>query len=111
MEREGNEYFSLSFHILFFPFFAMGKNGKTHIFPWAKMGLDPPPPIGNYSFKGGFTSTLKYSSMEIVRQEFYEMYPGIDEFEYNIDSGGIPLLRKTAFAKVYNDASNTSHSP
>ena len=20
----------------------MGKNGKTHIFPWAKMGLDPP---------------------------------------------------------------------
>ena len=42
MEREGNEYFSLSFHILFFPFFPMGKNGKTHIFPWAKMGLDPP---------------------------------------------------------------------
>ena len=33
MEREGNEYFSLSFHILFFPFFPMGKNGKTHIFP------------------------------------------------------------------------------
>ena len=31
MEREGNEYFSLSFHIPFFP-----------IFPWAKMGLDPP---------------------------------------------------------------------
>ena len=46
MEREGNEYFSLSFHILFFPFFPMGKNGKTHIFPCAKMGLDPPP---NYS--------------------------------------------------------------
>ena len=43
MEREGNEYFSLSFHILFFPFFLLGKNGKTHIFPWEKMGLDPPP--------------------------------------------------------------------
>ena len=28
-----------------FPFFPMGKNGKTYIFPWAKMGLDPPPPI------------------------------------------------------------------
>ena len=45
MEREGNEYFSLSFHILFFPFFPLGKNGKTHIFPWAKMGLNPPPQI------------------------------------------------------------------
>ena len=44
MEREGNEYFSLSFHIIFFPFFPMGKNGKTHIFPWAEMGLDPPTP-------------------------------------------------------------------
>ena len=43
MERERNEYFSLSFHILFFPFFPMAKNGKTHIFPWAKMELDPPP--------------------------------------------------------------------
>ena len=42
MEREGNEYFSLSFRILFFPFFHMGKNGKTYIFPWAKLGLDPP---------------------------------------------------------------------
>ena len=31
MEREGNEYFSLFFHILFFP--------------WAKMGLDPPPKL------------------------------------------------------------------
>ena len=28
-----------------FPFFPMGKNGKTHISPWAKMGLDPPPPF------------------------------------------------------------------
>ena len=42
MEREGNEYCSLSFHILFFPFVPIGKNGKAHIFPWAKMGLDPP---------------------------------------------------------------------
>ena len=31
MEREGNEYFSLSFHMLFFPFFSMGKNGKTQL--------------------------------------------------------------------------------
>ena len=44
MEREGKVFISLSFHILFSPFFPMGKNGKTHIFPWAKMGLDPPPP-------------------------------------------------------------------
>ena len=38
--------------------------------------------------------------MESVRQEFNEMYPGTDEFEYNKDSGDtdIPLLRKTAFA-------------
>ena len=27
IEREGKEYFSLSFHILFFPFFPIGKNG------------------------------------------------------------------------------------
>ena len=35
-----------SIHFPLFPytFFPMGKNGKTHIFPWAKMGLDPPPP-------------------------------------------------------------------
>ena len=46
--REGNEYFSLSFHILFFSFFPMGKNGKTHIFPWANMGLDPPHKVDNY---------------------------------------------------------------
>ena len=47
MEREGNEYFSFSFHILFFPFFPMGKNGEKWedtFFPWAKMGLDTPPP-------------------------------------------------------------------
>ena len=44
MERKGKVFISLSFHILFSPFFPMGNNGKTHIFPWAKMGLDPPPP-------------------------------------------------------------------
>ena len=33
-----------SIHFPLFPytFFPMGKNGKTHIFLWAKMGLDPP---------------------------------------------------------------------
>ena len=36
MEREGNEYFSLSFHKYFFPM------GKDTFFPWEKMGLDPP---------------------------------------------------------------------
>ena len=40
MERKGKVFISLSFHILF-PHFSHGKNGKTHIFPWAKMGLDP----------------------------------------------------------------------
>ena len=34
---------SIHFHILFSPFFPMGKNGKTHIFPWAKMELEPLP--------------------------------------------------------------------
>ena len=33
------------FPYTFFPIFPMGKMGKTHIFPWAKMGLDPPPPV------------------------------------------------------------------
>ena len=32
------------FPYTFFPIFPHGKNGKTRIFPWAKMGLDPPPP-------------------------------------------------------------------
>ena len=49
MEREGNEYFSLSFHILFFPFFPMEKMGKDTFFPWAKMGLDPPPQCNQYT--------------------------------------------------------------
>ena len=39
-EREMNTFPSLS--IYFFSIFPMGKNGKTYIFPWAKMGLDPP---------------------------------------------------------------------
>ena len=43
-------------------------------------------------------STLKYPSIESVRQEFYEIYPGTDEFECNKERGDIPLLRKTAFA-------------
>ena len=43
MEREGNEYFSLSFHTRFFPFFPMGKNGKRHIFSMAKNGFGPTP--------------------------------------------------------------------
>ena len=38
-EREMNTFPFLS---IYFSFFPMGKNGKTHIFPWAKMGLDPP---------------------------------------------------------------------
>ena len=40
MEREGNEYFSLSFHILFSPW---GKMGKHTFFHGQKRGLDPPP--------------------------------------------------------------------
>ena len=35
------------FSIYFFP---VGKNGKTHIFPWAKMGLDPLPAISYHNF-------------------------------------------------------------
>ena len=41
MERKGNEYFSLFFHILFSPW---GKIGKDTFFPWEKVGLSPPPP-------------------------------------------------------------------
>ena len=40
-KKEKSFHFPL-FPYTFFPFFPMGKNGKTHIFPWAKMGLDPP---------------------------------------------------------------------
>ena len=42
MEREGNEYFSLSFHILFFPFFPWGKMGKHTFFHGQKWGWNPP---------------------------------------------------------------------
>ena len=66
MEREGNEYFSLSFHILFFPFFPMGKNGKTHLFPWAKMGLDPPPPIYRFGIEKACVTTRNYIPCAIV---------------------------------------------
>ena len=41
-KKEGKVFISLSFHILFSPFFPMGKMGKDTIFPWAKMGLDAP---------------------------------------------------------------------
>ena len=44
MERERNECFSLSFHILFShfsPWGKTGKMGKDTLFPWAKMGLAP----------------------------------------------------------------------
>ena len=39
------------FPYTFSPFFPMGKNGKTHIFPWAKMGLDPPPTYNTLQVK------------------------------------------------------------
>ena len=42
MEREGNEYFSLSFHILFFPFSPWGKMGKHTFFHGQKWGWTPP---------------------------------------------------------------------
>ena len=35
---------------VFSHFPPMGKNGKTHIFPWAKMGLDPPLYSIHYTF-------------------------------------------------------------
>ena len=38
------------FPYTFSPFFPMGKNGKRHNFPWAKMGLDPPPKLVFGSF-------------------------------------------------------------
>ena len=34
---------SINFPLFPYTFFPMGKNEKTHIFPLAKMGLDPPP--------------------------------------------------------------------
>ena len=40
VEGEGNEYLSLSFHILFFHFSHGEKWENTH-FSWVKMGLDP----------------------------------------------------------------------
>ena len=39
MEREGNEYFFLFFHILFSPW---GKMGERQIFPMGKSGVGPP---------------------------------------------------------------------
>ena len=45
MEREGNEYFSLSFHILFFPIFPHGEKWESTHFSMGKIGVGPPPPI------------------------------------------------------------------
>ena len=43
MEREGNEYFSLSFHILFFPFFfSHGEKWENTHFSMGKNGVGPP---------------------------------------------------------------------
>ena len=41
MEREGNEYFSLSIYT-FFPIFH---HGERHIFPMGKYGVGPPPQL------------------------------------------------------------------
>ena len=62
MERDGKVFISLSFHILFSLFFLMGKNGKTHIFPWAKMGLDPPKIFGTKKVSGQNYLILKKSA-------------------------------------------------
>ena len=41
MEREGNEYFSLSFHI-FFPIFPHGEKWENTHFSMGKNGVGPP---------------------------------------------------------------------
>ena len=88
MEREGNEYFSLSFHILFFPFFPMGKNGKVNIFPWAKMGFDPPP---NYCF---IWSYIRYLNPQLKdpnrikltdKKLFDEIYQKLTNFKFPLE--------------------------
>ena len=58
MERKGKVFISLSFHILFSPFFPMGKNGKTHIFPWAKNGVGPPQ---KYTFQNMCSNSCLYN--------------------------------------------------
>ena len=60
-EREKYSFPSLS--IYFFPHFSpREKNGKTHIFPWAKMGLDPPPP----QYYSSIFASKKYKHTYII---------------------------------------------
>ena len=53
--------------------------------------------LGDYSFKGGDASTLKYPSIDFVRKDFYDMYPGVEDFKYDEQRGVIPILGRTSF--------------
>ena len=53
--------------------------------------------LGDYGFKGGDASTLKYPSIDSVRKDFNDMYPGVEDFEYDEQSGNIPILGRTSF--------------
>ena len=70
MEREGNEYFSLSFHILFshfsiYFFSPWGKMGKHTFFHGQKWGWTPSPIVVHYyqcflHFKQDFSCTMTW---------------------------------------------------
>ena len=49
--KKREKYSFPSISIYFFPIFPMGKMGKDTIFPWVKMGLDPPPQCTNHLLK------------------------------------------------------------
>ena len=92
MEREGNEYFSLFFYILFFPFFPMGKNGKKHIFPMGKNGVGPPP---NNLIENG---NIRYRLIDAKKQKNLMIGDGIGTLlttAFNMIKPALPKIAST----------------
>ena len=58
MEREGKVFISLSFHILFSPFFRWEKMGKHTFFHGQKWGWTPPPQVIGHCNKNSATTQL-----------------------------------------------------
>ena len=53
--------------------------------------------LRDYGFKGGDASTLKCPSINSVRKDFYNMYLGVEDFEYDEQSVNILILGRTSF--------------
>ena len=48
-----------------------------------------------YGFKGGDATQVQYPTVDSVRKEFYDTYPGSLDYEYEM--GEIPIVGNSTF--------------